>query len=151
MSELAKDGTYGDNDSIVAFVRCFGVDVIIHQLNAPCLEVLCVDRPLAMARPRALHIAYLYGEHYCSVRPYGASKGSGPLSMPPAKTWEKNVSRENSCEEKKYVKKVVCNNSSNNDEEIDDFELQELLAVTGCKVRLCNNCYIVKRMKYVLL
>jgi len=65
VSELAKDGVYAGNDSIVAFARCYGVSVVIHQLNAPRWEV---HAPVP-TRGRTLHIAYLNEEHYCSVQP----------------------------------------------------------------------------------
>lgn len=65
VSELAKDGVYAGNDSIVAFARCYGVSVVIHQLNAPRWEV---HAPVPI-RGRTLHIAYLNEEHYCSVQP----------------------------------------------------------------------------------
>ena len=65
VSELSKDGVYGGNDSIVAFARCYGVSVVIHQLNAPRWEV----HAPAPARGKTLHIAYLNEEHYCSVQP----------------------------------------------------------------------------------
>ena len=65
--DLAQDGTFGGNDVIVAFSRCFNYSVIIHQPNAPRWEVhpevgVVTDQP-------SLHIAYLHGEHYCSVKP----------------------------------------------------------------------------------
>ena len=65
--DLAQDGTFGGNDIIVAFSRCFNYSIIIHQPNAPRWEVhpevgVVTDRP-------SLHIAYLHGEHYCSVKP----------------------------------------------------------------------------------
>lgn len=63
VDELSKDGTFVGNDAIVAVTRSCGVNVVIHQLGAPRWEV----RPPAMAA-KTLHIAYLRGEHYCSVQ-----------------------------------------------------------------------------------
>ena len=65
MAELAKDGEYAGNDAVVAFARAYGVNVVIHQLNAPRWEVHAPRQ----AGARTVHIAYLHGEHYCSVRP----------------------------------------------------------------------------------
>lgn len=65
VAELAKDGEFAGNDAIVAFARCHGVNVVIHQLNAPRWEVHGAVPP----EGKTLHIAYLNGEHYCSVRP----------------------------------------------------------------------------------
>ena len=66
VSELAKDGTYAGNDAIVAVSRACAVNVVIHQLGAPHWEVLA---PLAPESRQTLHIAYLRGEHYCTVCP----------------------------------------------------------------------------------
>lgn len=62
--ELDKDGTFAGNDAIVAVSRLCGVNIIIHQLGTPCWEV----KTPAPVR-KTLHIAYLRGEHYCSVLP----------------------------------------------------------------------------------
>lgn len=63
MEALAADGEYAGNDAIVAFSRCYGVATVIHQLGMPQWEVG------AGLGASVLHIAYLRGEHYCSVRP----------------------------------------------------------------------------------
>ena len=60
--ELASDGEYAGNDAIVAFSRCYGIAVAIHQLGVPRWEVG------AWGGAAMLHVAYLRGEHYCSVR-----------------------------------------------------------------------------------
>lgn len=65
ITDLARDGQYAGNDAIVAFSRCYGVHVVIHQLNEPRLEV---HTPSASATTKTVHIAYLNGEHYCSVQ-----------------------------------------------------------------------------------
>ncbi|XP_071840986.1 OTU domain-containing protein 3-like isoform X2 [Apostichopus japonicus] len=64
ISDLSNSGTYGGNDSIVAFARRQNVDVVIHQLNSPVWKVSGSDGPNA----RELHIAYHNGDHYSSVR-----------------------------------------------------------------------------------
>ena len=67
-----KDGTYGGNDTIVAFARLYNCTVVIHQPDAPRWEVhgcVDVDRTKAFSRQKYFHIAYLNGEHYCSVVP----------------------------------------------------------------------------------
>ena len=63
VDELAQDGTFAGNDAIVATSRCCGVNVVIHQLDAPRWEVRA-----EAATDRTVHIAYLRGEHYCSVQ-----------------------------------------------------------------------------------
>lgn len=63
MDELSKDGTFAGNDAIVAVSRACAVNVVIHQLGAPHWEVRTPERA-----DNTLHIAYLRGEHYCSVQ-----------------------------------------------------------------------------------
>ena len=67
MDELSKDGTYAGNDAIVAVSRSRGVNVVIHQLGAARWEIR--PPPSAHGALQTLHIAYLRGEHYCSVCP----------------------------------------------------------------------------------
>ena len=66
VSTLSQDGEYAGNDVIVAFTRAFSSHVTIHQLNCPRWEILA---PCATSATPTLHIAYLKGEHYCSVKP----------------------------------------------------------------------------------
>ena len=61
---LSKDGTFGGNDTIVAASRRLNCSIIIHQPNAPRWEVHPPNPPSSSL---TLHIAYLHGEHYCSV------------------------------------------------------------------------------------
>lgn len=75
VTELNKDGEYGGNDAIVAFARHYTMDVLIHQLDLPLWEVRVPG-----ARRQA-QIAYLNGEHYCSVRPL---LERNPPEVPPA-------------------------------------------------------------------
>jgi len=67
VTDLAKDGTYAGNDVIVALSRCYGVDVVIHQLATPNWEVRAPLAPHPQPG-RLVHLVYLRGEHYCSVR-----------------------------------------------------------------------------------
>ena len=66
MSDLSKDGTYGGNESIVAFSRLYNCCVVIHQPNLPRWEV---HPEVGMATRSYAQIAYLHGDHYCSVIP----------------------------------------------------------------------------------
>ena len=66
-----KDGTFGGNDTIVAFARLFNCTVTIHQPNEPRWDVHgCFGSKLH----NQYHIAYLNGEHYCSVVPITSLK-----------------------------------------------------------------------------
>lgn len=74
VDELSKDGTFAGNDAIVAVSRCCGVNVVIHQLGTAGWEVQAPGSAPGSASGsaapvRTLHIAYLRGEHYCSVCP----------------------------------------------------------------------------------
>ena len=80
VSELAQDGEYAGNDAIVAFSRCYSMHVVIHQLNAPRWEVRA---SLSEVNPRTLHIAYLNGEHYCSIQPLLCAESAGATPLLP--------------------------------------------------------------------
>lgn len=69
VAELMRDGVYGGNDSIVAFARFYDCTVVIHQPNSPQWEVQGCMNPTQAIKRRRFHIAYLNGEHYCSVVP----------------------------------------------------------------------------------
>ncbi len=87
VTQLARDGEYAGNDAIVAFARAHSTNVVIHQHNAPRWEVLTPGKGSTCT----LHIAYLNGEHYCSVEslvpaeklpPVAATKVSQSLYLP---------------------------------------------------------------------
>ncbi|XP_068754292.1 OTU domain-containing protein 3-like isoform X2 [Montipora capricornis] len=67
LQDLSKLSTYGGNDSIVAFARNHGVNVVIHQLNEP-RWVICGADYCKNGQVREVHISYHNGEHYSSVR-----------------------------------------------------------------------------------
>lgn len=67
VQELSKLSTYGGNDSIVAFARNHGVNVVIHQLNEP-RWVIYGEEYSKNRQVRELHVSYHNGEHYSSVR-----------------------------------------------------------------------------------
>jgi len=66
-----QDGTYGGNDSIVAFARLHKLSVVIHQLDSPAWEVhgeSADGTTSSKSLVRQLHISYHNGDHYASVR-----------------------------------------------------------------------------------
>lgn len=67
LQDLSKLGTYGGNDSIVAFARNHGVNVVIHQLNEPRWVINGAGYSYS-GQVIELHISYHNGEHYSSVR-----------------------------------------------------------------------------------
>ena len=74
VDELSRDGTFAGNDAIVAVSRACEVNIVIHQLGAPRWEVLA-----PVHTDKILHIAYLRGEHYCSVQPLHPAQNLPPL------------------------------------------------------------------------
>ncbi|XP_019859968.1 PREDICTED: OTU domain-containing protein 3-like isoform X1 [Amphimedon queenslandica] len=73
LEDLSKDGTFCGNDIIVAASKHFNCSIMIHQPNAPRFEV---HPPSLETSSLVLQIAYLYGEHYCSVHKLeGGEKG----------------------------------------------------------------------------
>lgn len=72
VKQLSKPGTYGGNDSIVAFSRHHGVDIVIHQLNERCWVIQGQHYSTSKHEdPKELHISYHNGDHYSSVRRLG--------------------------------------------------------------------------------
>lgn len=74
LQNLSKVGTFGGNDSIVAFARLHDLTVVIHQLNKPLWQVFSEGGN----RGKELHISYHNGDHYNSVRRCQDLNGSGP-------------------------------------------------------------------------
>lgn len=75
VQNLAIDGTYAGNDSIVAFARLHKLTVVIHQLDSPAWEVHGETATVTPAptnhdniKVHQLHISYHNGDHYASVR-----------------------------------------------------------------------------------
>jgi len=71
---LSESGTFGGNDSIVAFSRLHDLTVVIHQLNKPLWQV----HSEGVNRNKELHISYHNGDHYNSVRKSDDVNGTGP-------------------------------------------------------------------------
>lgn len=69
MENLAKSGTYGGQDCLVAFARLHHLNIVIHQLNSPLWQI--EGGGAAAAGNRELHLSYHNGEHYSSVRMQG--------------------------------------------------------------------------------
>ena len=70
LTGLAENGTFGGNDSIVAFARLHSLSVVIHQLGKPVWQI-------HGGGEHQLHISYHNGDHYNSVRRLGEAGGGG--------------------------------------------------------------------------
>jgi len=68
LASLAENGTFGGNDSIVAFARLHNLSVVIHQLNKPLWQIHGDGN---ISSVREMHISYHNGDHYNSVRRIG--------------------------------------------------------------------------------
>ncbi|XP_066934499.1 uncharacterized protein [Clytia hemisphaerica] len=76
LKNLSSTGTYGGNDSIVAFARKNTVDVVIHQYDSPAFIINGSEGGCTIK----VHLAYHTMEHYSSVRTAG-DPGDGPAHM----------------------------------------------------------------------
>ena len=78
LASLAENGTFGGNDSIVAFARLHDLTIVIHQLNKPLWQI----HGGVGGKPGAqeVHISYHNGDHYNSVRRMG-DQGNTPARI----------------------------------------------------------------------
>src|SRR5688500_8498758 len=74
---MRKDGTWAGHLELLAVAHAFNVDVIIHQPDAPRLELRNPCATLDMPVLREIHISYHNGSHYGSVRSL-EDTGNGP-------------------------------------------------------------------------
>lgn len=74
LARMRSDAEWGGNFELAAVVRCFGVHVIVHQLEAPRYQLTNHEK----SGVRTIHISYHDGEHYNSVRILGDVAHDGP-------------------------------------------------------------------------
>lgn len=134
VKELSKAGTFGGNDSIVAFSRCYGVNVVIHQLNERCWVIQGEDYRKTGDPFRELHISYHNGDHYSSVRRIGdPDDGPAWLFNNQHKDKKETVQYE---DKTKNAKKPKTKNTAVLDEAIASEESSDIAiiqAATGCQ------------------
>jgi len=63
LKKMGRDSHWGGNMELVAASRRFRRHITIHQLNAPRLDIRCLEE-----KAGAIHLSYHDGEHYSSVR-----------------------------------------------------------------------------------
>jgi len=110
LKDLSSRGTYGGNDSIVAFARGNGVDVVIHQLNNPTF-IIGGGTVTSSGQKTVVHLAYHDFEHYSSVR-----RSNDPCSGP-AHTFHKesdSIATEKCMDKREDVSKVTDQGYGNN-------------------------------------
>jgi len=76
---ISEVGTFGGNDSIVAFARLHDLTVVIHQLDKPLWQIHG-GREGAPGQKEA-HISYHNGDHYNSVRRSGGVDSPGAAGV----------------------------------------------------------------------
>ena len=134
VKELTKAGTFGGNDSIVAFSRCYGVNVVIHQLNERCWVIQGEEYRKTGDPFRELHISYHNGDHYSSVRRIGdPDDGPAWLFNNQHKVKKETVQFEDKAKhatKQKTNKTVLCDQATASDESSDIAIIQ---AATGCQ------------------
>ena len=73
---MRNDATWGGNIELQALSLKFEVNIVVHQLNQPRLDILNFDYHKA----KTVHLSYHNGQHYCSVRNENDGKGAaGPI------------------------------------------------------------------------
>lgn len=68
LDEMSRSGTWGGHLEMLALGIQYNIDVIVHQLNAPRLELRNQFADEENPVEREVHISYHSGSHYASVR-----------------------------------------------------------------------------------
>lgn len=145
LQDISKLGTYGGNDSIVAFARYHGVNIVIHQLNEPRWVIYGADY-CKDGQVRELHISYHNGEHYSSVR-HITDNSTEPAWIKhnpttfaavasPAKTQPSGKKDKKSKEKGKRKETIstTCDDNVNHISQGNNLTAEELvMTATGCK------------------
>jgi len=77
LAKMDKDGTWGGHLELSAASRALQVNITIHQLNAPRLDIRNQGSPTA----RTFHLSYHNHEHYSSVRDLSDVAQSGATDI----------------------------------------------------------------------
>ncbi|XP_072174433.1 OTU domain-containing protein 3-like [Diadema setosum] len=128
LSNLSKPGTYAGNDSIVAFARNHGVNVIIHQLNLPVWKIVGDDSPTS----RELHISYHNGDHYSSVRRRGDSSEKATNFRSSETSWSSIKGKAGNNSKTKSSDAMSSQYANGAEDVLSDIELN-IMDETGCQ------------------
>ena len=120
LDRMRQNGEWGGNFELAAAVQCFGVNIVVHNFQAPRYQLTCHNPGAALedVGGGTIHLSYHDGEHYNSVRIEGDVNRSGraqatrtvkmlkdPTATPSADKLAvlKNISRVAGCVDMRYV------------------------------------------------
>ncbi|EWC47912.1 hypothetical protein DRE_02794 [Drechslerella stenobrocha 248] len=115
VNRMERSGVYGDNLEIVAFARCYAVNVKIYQREF-AYQISCDDGDgqstgTTTTTPQLLHIAYHSWEHYSSVRnsdgPHTGLPNVSPKALTEAAKKQQKDALERTVEILPWMEKVV--------------------------------------------
>lgn len=132
LQNLSNVGTFGGNDSIVAFARLYDLTVVIHQLNKPLWQVFSEGGN----RGKELHISYHNGDHYNSVRRCQDLNGSGPALV--------NLSGLKFC---KTEEKFSTEDESDYENSLDNIKLNSLIQEVRLLSEFSSEDMIIKALE----
>ncbi|KAK6338069.1 hypothetical protein TWF696_001540 [Orbilia brochopaga] len=114
VDRMAKAGVYGDNLEIVAFARCYGVNVKIYRreyaYQISCDEDTSTTSTTTTGERALLHIAYHDWEHYSSIRNIDGPHTGLPAVSPREPTDEEKRRQKRALEDVRvepWMEKVV--------------------------------------------
>ena len=70
LQRMRENAEWGGNFELAAAVQCFGVTIVVHNLQAPRYQLTCHNSSSAIkdVGGGTIHVSYHDGEHYNSVR-----------------------------------------------------------------------------------
>ena len=73
LERMRNDGEWGGNFELAAAVQCFGINIVVHNFQAPRYQLTCHDASKAVENVGGgtIHLSYHDGEHYNSCRVLG--------------------------------------------------------------------------------
>jgi OTU domain-containing protein 3 len=83
IERMREDGEWGGNFELAAAVQCFGINIVVHNFQAPRYQLTCHDttKAVKVVGGGTIHVSYHDGEHYNSVRVLGDTNRVGRALM----------------------------------------------------------------------